>query len=216
MCFWETDRQRFYSTTLSADKITATVVTEWNMNNVMAETQWQGKAEELSEIQSVPVPLCRPQIPLWYGMNNTYTNVSPSWLNLCVAHYVEFICCTSASWLCWCQWVRLRIQTPETSVHAHTEIEMFQRQMAYNMVVNTAMRATDKLIPGKAYWDFSNNQRLRLRGHLHVPHALNQWRSLRILTIAQTPTGAPPALLYRNRTPMSGRLVKKTLWLVHI
>jgi hypothetical protein len=44
---------------------------------------------------------------------------------------------------------------PETSVHEHTEIEMFQRQMAYNMVVNTARRATDTPIPGKAYWDLA-------------------------------------------------------------
>jgi hypothetical protein len=57
--------------------------------------------------------------------------------------------------------------------YTHTEIDMFQRQMAYNMVVNTARRATDKPIPGKAYWDFSK-QGLRLRGHLHVPHALTQ------------------------------------------
>jgi len=71
--------------------------------------------------------------------------------------------------------------------------------MAYNMVVNTARRATDKPIPGKAYWGFGN-QGLRLRGHLHVPHALNQGRSLRILPIAQAPTGALPGLLYRNRT----------------
>jgi hypothetical protein len=77
--------------------------------------------------------------------------------------------------------------TMETSVYAHTEIEMLQRQMAYNTVVNTARRTTDKPIPGNAYWDFSN-QGLRLKGHLHVPRALTHGWSHRILSIAQITT----------------------------